>query len=420
MIHSFKLDNGLRVVFEKIDYVKSVSIGLWIGAGSTYEDDKNNGVSHFIEHMMFKGTKDRTASQIAEEIDSIGGQINAFTSKESTCFYSKVTAEKFDVSMNILSDMIFNSKISEDSIVKEKKVIEEEIKMYDDSPEEYVHDLLSKIAFEKKPLSMPILGVKDSLKNIDRNVIIDYMDKRYTGPNTVISIVGNVEPNLVEKTVKKYFSGFSSKNSFKDRDIKYDFARNIKGINKDIEQLHFCLGTEGFERDNKNYYTLNILNNILGGSMSSRLFQNIREKQGLVYSIYSFNSCYKETGLFGIYSAINTDSVQKSTSLIKDEIEKIKNGDIKKHEFDRAKSQMKGNYILSLENTSSRMTILGRRELLYNETITPESIIDKIENVKYEDVMNSINYIFDSKKYNIAYIGNLEKHKYIDDIINNF
>src|SRR6056297_333494 len=420
MIHSFKLDNGLRVVFEKINYVKSVSIGLWVGAGSTFENDENNGVSHFIEHMMFKGTKNRTASQIAEEIDGIGGQINAFTSKESTCFYSKVTAEKFDVSMNILSDMIFNSKISEDSIVKEKKVIEEEIKMYDDSPEEYVHDLLSKIAFEKKPLSMPILGVKDSLKNIDRNVIIDYMDKRYTGPNTVISIVGNVEPNLVEKTVKKYFSGFSSKNSFKDRDIKYDFARNIKGINKDIEQLHFCLGTEGFERDNKNYYTLNILNNILGGSMSSRLFQNIREKQGLVYSIYSFNSCYKETGLFGIYSAINTDSVKKSTNLIKNEIEKVKNGDIRKHEFDRARSQMKGNYILSLENTSSRMTILGRRELLYNETITPESIIDKIENVNYEDVMNSINYIFDSKKYNIAYIGNLEKFKYIDEVLNNF
>ncbi|MDW7667810.1 MAG: pitrilysin family protein [Bacillota bacterium] len=420
MIHSFKLDNGLRVVFEKIDYVKSVSIGLWIGAGSTYEDNENNGVSHFIEHMMFKGTKNRSASQIAEEIDSIGGQINAFTSKESTCFYSKVTAEKFDVSMDILSDMIFNSTISEDSIAKEKKVIEEEIKMYDDSPEEYAHDLLSKIAFEKKPLSMPILGVKETLKNIDRNVILNYMDKRYTGPNTVISIVGNVEPNVVEKTVKKYFSDFSSNNSFKDRNIKYEFSRKIKGINKDIEQLHFCLGTEGFERDNKNYYTLNILNNILGGSMSSRLFQNIREKQGLVYSIYSFNSCYKETGLFGIYSAINTDSVEKSTSLIKSEIEKIKSGDIRKHEFDRAKSQMKGNYILSLENTSSRMTILGRRELLYNETITPESIIDKIENVEYEDVMNSINYIFDSKKYNIAYIGNLEKHKYIDDIINNF
>ncbi len=420
MIHSFKLDNGLRVVFEKIDYVKSVSIGLWIGAGSTYEDDINNGVSHFIEHMMFKGTKKRTASQIAEEIDSIGGQINAFTSKESTCFYSKVTAEKFDVSMDILADMIFNSTISEDSIIKEKKVIEEEIKMYDDSPEEYAHDLLSKIAFEKKPLSMPILGVKETLKNIDRNVILDYMEKRYTGPNTVISIVGNVEPNVVEKTVRKYFNGFSSSNSFKDRNIKYEFSRKIKGINKDIEQLHFCLGTEGFERDNTNYYTLNILNNILGGSMSSRLFQNIREKQGLVYSIYSFNSCYKETGLFGIYSAINTDSVKESTSLIKDEITKIKNGDIKKHEFDRAKSQMKGNYILSLENTSSRMTILGRRELLYNETITPESIIDKIENVKYEDVMSSINYIFDSKKYNIAYIGNLEKHKNIDDILNNF
>ncbi|HCX05112.1 MAG TPA: peptidase M16 [Clostridiales bacterium] len=420
MIHSFKLDNGLRVVFEKIDYVKSVSIGLWVNAGSTYENNENNGVSHFIEHMLFKGTKNRAAFQIAEEIEGIGGQINAFTSKESTCFYTKVTAEKFEVSIDILSDMIFNSTISEDAIEKEKKVIEEEIKMYDDSPEEYAHDLLSKIAFEEKPLSMPILGTKKSLENIDRRVIKDYMEKRYTGPNTVISIVGNVEPEFVEKTVRRYFDSFSSDNNHKDSGIKYNFTRRIKGVNKDIEQLHFCLGTEGFERDNKNYYTLNILNNILGGSMSSRLFQNIREKQGLVYSIYSFNSCYKETGLFGIYSAINTDSVEKSTDLIKKEINKVKKGDIRKEEFDRAKSQMKGNYILSLENTSSRMTILGRRELLYNETITPESIINKIENVKYEDVMNSINYIFDSTKYNIAYIGNLEKHKYIEEILNNF
>ena len=420
MIHSFTLENGLRVVFEKISYVKSVSIGVWVGAGSTFENEINNGVSHFIEHMMFKGTKNRKAIEIAEEIDGIGGQINAFTSKESTCYYSKVTAEKFETSMDILSDMIFNSLITEEDIKKEKKVIEEEIKMYDDSPEEYAHDLLSKIAFEKKPLSMPILGEKSTLKNIERRLIKDYMTDRYTGPNTVISIVGNVELEDVKRLSQKYFKYFSNKNSSRDNEIKYEFKRRIKGVNKDIEQLHFCLGTEGFERDNKKYYTLNILNNILGGSMSSRLFQNIREKQGLVYSIYSFNSCYKETGIFGIYSAINTDSVEKSTKLIKKEIEKIKNGDIKKEEFNRAKAQLKGNYILSLENTSSRMTVLGRRELLYNETITPESIINKIEDVKYEDVMSSINYIFDSNKYNIAYIGNLNKFNYIDDIIKEF
>jgi len=420
MIHSFKLDNGLRVVFEKINYVKSVSIGVWVGAGSTFENEKNNGVSHFIEHMTFKGTKNRSASHIAEEIDGIGGQINAFTSKESTCYYSKVTAEKFETSIEILSDMIFNSLMTEDDIKKEKKVIEEEIKMYDDSPEEYTHDLLSKIAFEKKPLSMPILGEKSTLRHLDRSVIENYIADRYTGPNTVISIVGNVELEEVKELTNKYFRHFTNKNSMQEKEIKYEFKRKINGVNKDIEQLHFCLGTEGYERDNKNYYTLNILNNILGGSMSSRLFQNIREKQGLVYSIYSFNSCYKETGIFGIYSAINTESVEKSTKLIKKEIDSIKNGDIRKEEFDRAKAQLKGNYILSLENTSSRMTILGRRELLYNETITPESIINKIEDVKYEDVMNSIKYIFNPDKYNIAYIGNLSKYNYIDDIINDF
>lgn len=416
MIHKIIMDNGLRVVFEKIDHVQSVSTGIWVGAGSINETTINNGISHMIEHMLFKGTKTRSAFDIAEEIDSMGGQINAFTTKECTGYYTKVASYFFDKSLEILSDMMFNSVFDEEELEKEKKVILEEILMYEDSPEDFVHELLTKISFEGNAISYPILGDFQSVNSIDRQAIEDYMDNYYTSDNVVVSIVGNTTLEEVQQLCAKYFQSFRKKNKLIETPRLFDYSINRQGVHKNIEQLHFCIGVQGFERNSPYYYSTNILNNVLGGSMSSRLFQNIREKSGLVYSVYSFHSSYKTTGLFGIYSALKEDNAEEVLQQIRDEINSLRKGSITVAEFERAKSQIKGNYILSLENTSNRMTVLGRRELFYNETIQPEDIIPKIEKVVYEDVIEVSKILFKDSDFNIAFTGNIEDNKGIDSL----
>lgn len=416
MIHKIIMDNGLRVVFEKIDHVQSVSTGIWVGAGSINETTINNGISHMIEHMLFKGTKTRSAFDIAEEIDSMGGQINAFTTKECTGYYTKVASYFFDKSLEILSDMMFNSVFDEEELEKEKKVILEEILMYEDSPEDFVHELLTKISFEGNAISYPILGDFQSVNSIDRQAIEDYMDNYYTSDNVVVSIVGNTTLEEVQQLCAKYFQSFRKKNRLIETPRLFDYSINRQGVHKNIEQLHFCIGVQGFERNSPYYYSTNILNNVLGGSMSSRLFQNIREKSGLVYSVYSFHSSYKTTGLFGIYSALKEDNAEEVLQQIRDEINSLRKGSITVAEFERAKSQIKGNYILSLENTSNRMTVLGRRELFYNETIQPEDIIPKIEKVVYEDVIEVSKILFKDSDFNIAFTGNIEDNKGIDSL----
>lgn len=418
MIHKIVLDNGLRIVFEQVDYVNSVTTGIWVGAGSINETDENNGISHLIEHMLFKGTKKRNAADIAEEMDSMGGQLNAFTTKECTCFYTKVTSYNFETSLDVLSDMIFNSVFDEEELEKEKKVVFEEILMYDDSPEDYVHELLTKISFKGNSIAYPILGDANTVSNIKVADIKKYMENNYTSDNIVISIVGNISPEKVKAFCSEYFGQFKKSKAETTKDSTYRYKNNNESVHKSIEQYHFCIGVEGYERNNENYYASNILNNIIGGSMSSRLFQNIREKSGLVYTIYSFNSSYKAAGLFGIYSALKEDSINEVVSRVKIELDSLKKGNITKSEFERSKSQIQGNYILSLENTSNRMTVLGRRELFYNETINPEDIVNTIKNVEYNDIVDVSKDLFGCDKYNIALTGNVEKNKDIIKLFN--
>ncbi|HAE43401.1 MAG TPA: peptidase M16, partial [Clostridiales bacterium] len=262
MIHKIIMDNGLRVVFEKIDHVQSVSTGIWVGAGSINETTINNGISHMIEHMLFKGTKTRSAFDIAEEIDSMGGQINAFTTKECTGYYTKVASYFFDKSLEILSDMMFNSVFDEEELEKEKKVILEEILMYEDSPEDFVHELLTKISFEGNAISYPILGDFQSVNSIDRQAIEDYMDNYYTSDNVVVSIVGNTTLEEVQQLCAKYFQSFRKKNKLIETPRLFDYSINRQGVHKNIEQLHFCIGVQGFERNSPYYYSTNILNNV--------------------------------------------------------------------------------------------------------------------------------------------------------------
>lgn len=409
MYNKFNLSNGIRVVSENIPYVESVSIGLWIESGSRYEGINNNGISHFIEHMLFKGTEKRSARDIADEIDSIGGQINAFTSKECTCFYIKILDNHIDLGIDLLQDMLFNSQFDEVEIEKEKNVIIEEINMYEDSPEELVHDLLAKNLFNSHPLSYPILGSKKSVRSLTRESILDYFYTHYNPENIVISVVGNIDERELTKSLERNFGKLKKSKNKILKDISMPFIKdNFVSQSKNTEQLHLCLGLEGINQGSGDLYSLLVLNNIFGGSMSSRLFQKIREDKGLAYSIYSYPSTYKDIGSFTIYAGLNPNHIVDLSEIILNEIDEIKKNSFTEKEIYKSKEQLKGNYILGLESTSSRMSSYGRSELLNGSIDTSKQIIDKINRIDKNSINRLIKKIFDYDKINIAYIGNLK------------
>lgn len=417
MIKKHTLDNGVRIVMEKIDYVKSASIGIWVNIGSNNETEETNGMSHFIEHMLFKGTENRKANEIAEEMDNLGGQLNAFTSKECTCFYVKVLDENIEDAVDILSDMFFNSLFKQEEIEKEISVVIEEIKMYEDSPEDVVHDKLTEIIFNDSPMAYNILGTEENLKTFTTEKVLAYMNEKYSPYNTVVAIAGNFDEDSFINMINEKFKDW--KNSHVEHvDKEGQYNRKVVGVNKDLEQLHMCIGNKTFGRHDENYYPLLVLNNIFGGTMSSRIFQEVREKKGLVYSIYSFVSNYSNSGIFSIYAGMSYDQVEDALRTILKEMVNMKKGNITLNEFNRAKQQIKGNYILGLESTSSRMSAIGRRELLFNEIQYPEEVIESINKVKFEDVLNVANELFDINKLSVTFTGNLTKHKNIEEVVN--
>ena len=416
MIKKHTLDNGIRIVMEKIDYVRSASIGIWVNVGSNNENEETNGLSHFIEHMLFKGTKNRKANEIAEDIDNLGGQLNAFTSKECTCFYVKVLDENIEEALDILTDMFFNSLFLQEEIDKEISVVIEEIKMYEDSPEDIVHDKLSEVIFDGSPMAYNILGTEGNLKTFNEEKVKGYMEENYSPSNTVIAIAGSFDEQELINLIEEKFKNWDSK-KVNHIHLDAEYQRKVVGINKDLEQLHMCIGNKTFGRHDKNYHTLLVLNNLFGGTMSSRIFQEVREKKGLVYSIYSFVSNYKNSGIFSIYAGMSYEQVEDALRTILKEMINIKNGNLSEEEFIRAKQQIKGNYILGLESTSSRMSAIGRRELLYNEILSPEEVIEGINSVKIEDVIEVAKDLFAIDNLSITFTGNLNKHPYIEEKI---
>ncbi|MFC4023103.1 M16 family metallopeptidase [Oceanobacillus longus] len=394
MIDKHISKNGLRIVLEKIPAVRSVTIGIWVLTGSRNETIENNGISHFLEHMFFKGTKTRSAQDIAEAFDSIGGQINAFTSKEYTCYYAKVLDTHKDYALEILADMFFNSTFDEEEMEREKKVVYEEIKMYDDTPDDIVHDLLAKASYGDHPLGYPILGTEKQLKTFDPNLLRKYVEQRYTPDNVVVSIAGNVEDSFIH-TVESYFGNYEYP---KDTNVilKPSFLADSIERNKDTEQAHLCLGFEGLPQGEDNIYSLVIMNNVLGGSMSSRLFQDIREKQGLAYSVFSYHSTFLDNGLLTIYAGTGKDQL----SLLRDTIKKtvdimIKDG-LSDKELRNSKEQLKGSLMLSLESTNSRMSRNGRNELLLQRHRTLDEMIREIDAVSHDSVEQVIKQVFNN------------------------
>ena len=408
MFQKHVLNNGLKLVFEKIPHVKSISIGVWVGTGSRNEVLKNNGVSHFIEHMLFKGTQNRTAKGIAESIDSLGGQLNAFTGKECTCFYAKTLDSHIDIAIEVLADMLFNSKFDPKDLNLERNVILEEIGMYEDSPEDMVHDIFSTITWQDNALGYPILGTHESVNGLSKEDILAYMSKNYVANNSVISVAGNFDIEHIISLVDKYFGGWATGKD-KCEFEKARFIPTIKVKEKETEQVHLCIGINGMEHGEEKLYSLIAINNIFGGGMSSRLFQRIRESRGLVYSIYSYPTSYKDAGSFSIYSGMNPSNLQEVIELIMDEMKILRDKGLTDNEISKSKEQLKGNYILGLESTSSRMNSIGKSELILGRIYSPEEILKKIDKVNSDTINEVINTIFLNSEMSLAIVGNINK-----------
>lgn len=395
MIYKHTSKNGLRIVMEKIPTVRSVTIGIWVLTGSRNETIEINGISHFLEHMFFKGTKTRSAQDIAEAFDSIGGQINAFTSKEYTCYYAKVLDTHKDYALEILSDMFFNSTFDEEEMEREKKVVYEEIKMYEDAPDDIVHDLLEKASFGDHALGYPIIGSEKQLKTFNRHSLEKYIEERYTPDNVVISVAGNVDEAFV-KTIEANFGNYQGivKNSEEEQPI---FLANTINRTKATEQAHFCLGYQGLSVNADDTYSLIILNNVLGGSMSSRLFQEVREKQGLAYSVFSYHSSYLDNGLLTIYAGTGKEQLPLLTDTIYKTVDNLAQNGLTDKELRNSKEQLKGNLVLSLESTNSRMSRNGRNELLKKRHRTLDEMIIEIDAVTHQSIQNVIDTVFNGK-----------------------
>lgn len=410
------LDNGIRIVTEKIPYLRSVSIGIWINSGSRDEDDINRGISHFLEHLAFKGTEKRSAKQIAFEMDSIGGQIDAFTSREYTCYSAKVLDEHLPIAIDLLSDILLNSTYKPSDIEKERQVILEEIKYVEDNPTDYIYDLLYKCVWSEHPLGRPILGNVESIKKIGRDAVIAHLDKHYLPRNMVIAAAGNIDEDKLRKMLERSF-GNLKRNGPSQRQTPPEIKKNLIIKERELEQIHFCLGTKGLKSADDNRYNGYILNTILGGSMSSRLFQKIREDYGLAYSIHSFISPYADTGLLGIYAGTSPAFFNKVLKMSLEELKILRNVKVSDNEIKRSKDQLKGNLILSLESSTSRMNQLAKQEIYFGRYFSMDEIIAEIEKVRGDNIQSLAEKLLEDSFFNLAILGPVKKGEISLDLL---
>jgi len=387
MYDAFTLSNGLRVVAEPIEHFRSVSVGLWVGAGSMTERSEENGLSHFLEHMLFKGTKRRSARDIAEEMDSIGGQINAFTSKECTCYYAKVMDEHLPVAMDVLSDLLLNAVLDPSELDKERGVILEEISMVEDSPEDVVHELLSSAALQGSPLAQPILGTNQGISGYQAGDLLTYRNTHYRPDNTVVAVAGRYDAQQLWALCEQHLAGFAAREAPAVPELQRSFSPTLLRREKDVEQVHLCIGFPGIEMGDPDIYPLSIFNNLFGGGMSSRLFQRIREESGMAYAVYSYPTAYLSMGLYTLYAGTSAQHVDAVLSMLREEVEGVLAKGVTQEEFVKARAQLKGGYILGLESASSHMSNIGRGELLLRRIQSEDEVIEKIDAVTIDDVM---------------------------------
>ena len=411
-----RLDNGIRVVAESIPSVKSVSLGIWVSVGSRDEEAKNAGISHFTEHMFFKGTAHRSAHDISLEMDSLGGELNAFTTRETTTFYVKVLDEHIAKGIEIISDLFLHSSMNRKDMEKEKQVVLEELKMVEDDPEDYIHDMHAKLVWDGNPLARPIVGSVETIKGLNRESMLDFIGLHYHPANIVISAAGNFEFSNLLKLLNKSFGKLRRKVTDNKR-TNPELKNGIVVKNKSIEQVHLCLGTLGLPQNDKKRYALYALNAILGSSMSSRLFQEVREKRGLVYSIYSYLSSFTDSGVLNIYAGTSKESLPVVLELILKEIKKIRRNGISRKEMIRVKNQMKGNLMLGLESTSNRMSRIARDEIYSGRFYTTDDIIREINRITPSQIQRLVNDLFKSEYLSLAILGPVKKDVVSGDIL---
>ena len=373
------------MVSEEIIGSESASLGVWVRAGAIHENKKNAGISHFVEHMMFKGTKKRTAKALAEDVDRIGAQINAFTGKEATCYYIKTLASNLRPSMEILLDMFNDALFDSEEMEREKLVVYEEMKMVEDMPDEYAHELISEIVFRERPLGQNILGTKESVADLSRDDILDYIQQQYTGNNIVFSIAGNFDWSWIVDFLEERLKGRRrGKLSLVYERAKKEPAYLVKV--RDIEQSHICLGIPSLPMNHPDYYAFSIINSIMGGTMSSRIFQNIREQKGLAYSVYSVNSSFARDGYYIIYAGVSHGKISEAIGAIGEELSLLDSDGVSEEELNRAKEQQKSSYIFGQESVNGRMFSNGKNTTLLGKAKTAQEVLKAIDQVSREDI----------------------------------
>ncbi|MEK3758675.1 pitrilysin family protein [Paenibacillus sp. FSL R7-0337] len=400
------LSNGLRVVTEKIPTGRSVSFGIWVKTGSRNENPLNNGISHFIEHMLFKGTDRYSAKDIAEQFDAIGGNVNAFTSKEYTCFYAKVLDEHLPIAVDVLADMFFRSRMDAEELAKEKNVILEEIAMCEDTPDDLVHELMCAAAYGEHPLAYTILGLKDRLLEMTPDDLRAYMKEQYTIENTVISVAGNINDGLIP-LLEQHFGSFTNHGEAPEL-TEPAYQGELVFHKKKTEQNHICISLPGVRSGGPLQYPMALLNNAFGGGMSSRLFQEIREKRGLAYSVFSYHSAQADSGLFTVYAGTAPKQTKEVTELIKEMLRDLAVNGLSEDELRKGKEQLKGSLILSLESTGSRMNRMGKNELMLGRQDTLDEMIAKIGAVTMEDIDALLDFMF-AQPLSLAMVGSTDK-----------
>ena len=390
------LPSGLRLITERMPHVRSVTVGVWLTRGSRHETDAESGVAHFVEHMLFKGTTSRSAQQIAQTIDSIGGQLDAFTAKEYAAYYIKVLDEHLPLAIDLLSDMLLRPAFAPGDVTKEQSVILEEIKMVEDVPDDLVHEVFSQQFWQKHPLGRPILGTPETVLSFTSPTLRNYFGTAYVAPNLIVAAAGNLEHEQLRSLVAAAFESVPAGAPLAATAPPV-VTPGLAVRHKDIEQSHLCLGTPAYHHSHVNRHAMYVLNTILGGSMSSRLFQHIREERGLAYAVFSNLTAYSDAGMITVYAGCANDKVGEVVDLTLAELRNLRSTAVAYDELRRAKDHLKGSLMLSLENTSSRMSHLARQQIYFGRHVTLDEMLARIESVSADDVQRVANDLFDGQ-----------------------
>jgi len=406
MINKSILDSGIRVITEQIPHAHSVSIGIWVANGSRHEQPLLNGVAHFVEHLMFKGTSRRSALDIAREIDSVGGVLNAFTSREYVCYYAKVLDKFLPRAVDLLTDIFLNSRFDQDEIEKERKVILQEIGMLEDNPDDYIHDLFHQNFWSGHPLGMSILGSEESVSGLTRAAILDYKNDMYRAEDIIVAAAGNVEHKQLLSLLDGLFASIAEGNGRRESP-QPTYAKKVDLIDKDLEQVHICLGNKGLAQNHPRRFEAYILNTILGGSMSSRLFQEVREKLGLVYSIYSYMASHSDAGSMVIYAGTSHERCLDVLEITLRELGRLKSEKVMQVELDSAREQLKGNLLLSLESSDNRMSKLAKNEIYFGRYQPIAAIMHGFDQVTIDTLLQLSQELLNDANFTLEMMGKL-------------